>query len=85
MSMADVVSKAEGSKWDKQRATERAEKEAHEAKYAAIADRMKRQADRRSVLEIAAKIPQQGGTFWNLVTQIENYIEHGDPTAKTEA
>ena len=35
---------------------------------------------RLEILSIATKIPQQGGTFWETVEKVENYLKTGSPT-----
>lgn len=72
-SIADITSKAEAERaqadHDERRRKDAALKAAHDAR-----------AGRMAVLQIAAQIPVQGGGFWRLVEQIENYIDHGQPT-----
>lgn len=36
---------------------------------------------RQRVLELVAKLPQQGGTLWSFVEQVERYLETGNPLA----
>lgn len=74
-SMADVVSKAESER-------AQAEHDARRQKDEALKAELNERNRRNQVLQLAALIPQQGGGFWKLVEQIENYLTHGDPTGK---